>query len=48
METPRYQKTHKQSFFGEYLYDQIVPKDHFLRKLRERNIRIKTRIRKII
>ena len=35
METPRYQKTDKQSFFGEYLYDQIVPKDHFLRKLRE-------------
>ena len=35
METPQFQKTDQQSFFGEYLYDQIVPKDHFLRKLRE-------------
>lgn len=35
METPRFQKSDQQSFFGEYLYDQIVPRDHFLRKLRE-------------
>jgi len=28
-------ETGKSSFFGEYLYDQVVPKDHFLRKLAE-------------
>ena len=31
----RYAETGKDSFFGEYLYDQIVPQDHFLRKLKE-------------
>jgi len=31
----RFQRTGKGSFYGEYLYDRIVPQDHFLRKLRE-------------
>jgi hypothetical protein len=35
MEKERYVKTGKGSFFGDYLYDQIVPQDHFLRKLKE-------------
>ena len=33
MANPRYIQTDQQSFFGDYLYDQIVPEDHFLRKL---------------
>jgi len=33
METPRYIRTDHQSFYGDYLYDQIVPENHFLRKL---------------
>ena len=28
------QASRKNSFFGEYIYDQIVPQDHFLRKLK--------------
>ena len=28
-------ETGKNSFFGDYLYDQIVPEDHFLRKLKQ-------------
>ena len=35
MEQERYIETGSGSFFGEYLYDLVVPKDHFLRKLRE-------------
>jgi IS5 family transposase len=35
MEQPRYIETGKSSFFGEYVYDQIIPADHFLRKLNE-------------
>jgi IS5 family transposase len=35
METQRYVETGRNSFYGEYLYDQIVPQDHFLRKLRQ-------------
>ncbi len=35
METQRYVETGSHSFYGEYLYDQIVPQDHFLRKLRQ-------------
>lgn len=35
MEQERYIGTGRQSFYGEYLYDQIVPKNHFMRKLRE-------------
>ena len=31
----RFQSTGKTSFYGDYLYDQIVPPNHFLRKLRE-------------
>lgn len=35
MEQERYIETGSGSFFGEYLYDQVVAKDHFLRKLQE-------------
>jgi len=35
MAEERYVETGKNSFFGDYLYDQIVPQDHFLRKLKE-------------
>ncbi len=31
----RYIETGNQSFFGEYLYDQVIPAEHFLRKLRQ-------------
>jgi len=34
MEQKRYVKTGNNSFYGDYLYDQIIPPDHFLRKLR--------------
>jgi len=33
MEQKRFVKTDSDSFYGEYLYDQIVAQDHFLRKL---------------
>lgn len=33
MEPKRFVETGNQSFFGEYLYEQVVPQDHFLRKL---------------
>lgn len=35
MEQQRFVETGSGSFFGEYLYDQVVPEEHFLRKLRE-------------
>jgi IS5 family transposase len=35
METQRFVPTEEHSFFGAYLYDQIIPADHFLRKLRQ-------------
>ena len=35
METPRFKETGRDTFFGDYLYDQVVPQDHFLRKLRQ-------------
>jgi IS5 family transposase len=35
MEQERYIETGSGSFFGEYLYDLVVPQDHFLRKLQE-------------
>jgi len=35
MEQERYIETGSASFFEEYLYDRIVLKDHFLRKLHE-------------
>jgi len=34
MEQQRYVDTGNNSFFGAYLYDQVVPQGHFLRKLR--------------
>jgi IS5 family transposase len=33
MAKQRFIKTGNSSFFGDYLYDQVVPGDHFLRKL---------------
>ena len=33
MAKKRYADTRKDSFYGKYLYDQIVPEDHFLRLL---------------
>ncbi|MDY6845566.1 MAG: hypothetical protein SVP52_00315 [Chloroflexota bacterium] len=33
MAKKRYVDTRDQSFFGIYIYDQIIPKDHFLRLL---------------
>lgn len=33
MEKQRFVKTGNDSFYGNYLYDQVVPPDHFLRKL---------------
>jgi len=33
MAKKRYMDTREESFFGNYLYDQIVPQDHFLRLL---------------
>jgi len=35
MEKERFVETGNTSFFGEYLYNQVVPQDHFLRKLRD-------------
>jgi IS5 family transposase len=34
MEKQRFVETGSSSFFGEYLYDQVVPADHFLRQLK--------------
>ena len=35
MEKECYVETGSGSFFGEYLYDQVVAEGHFLRKLKE-------------
>ncbi len=35
MEKKRFVETGRDSFFGDYLYDQVVPQDHFLRKLKQ-------------
>lgn len=35
MEQERFVKTGNDSFYGDYLYDQVIPADHFLRKLRQ-------------
>jgi transposase len=35
MEQARFVETGSGTFFGEYLYDQVVPQDHFLRILRK-------------
>lgn len=34
MEQTRFVETGRDTFFGDYLYDQVVPQDHFLRVLR--------------
>ena len=34
MERERFVETGKSSFYGDYLYDQIVPENHFLRQLK--------------
>jgi len=31
--TARFRETGQGSFWGDYVYEQVVPKDHFLRKL---------------
>jgi IS5 family transposase len=33
--SPRYHETGKHSFFGDYVYERIIPKDHFLVALNE-------------
>jgi len=35
MASERFIETGKGTFYGEYVYDQVVPKDHFFRKLNE-------------
>lgn len=35
MASERFIETGKGTFYGEYIYDRVVPKDHFLRKLNE-------------
>jgi transposase len=35
MAKKRYVNTRDQSFFGNYIYDQVVPENHFLRLLNE-------------
>jgi len=35
MEQPHFVETGSSSFFGEYLYDQVVPQGHFLRQLKQ-------------
>jgi len=35
MEKEQFIETGKGSFFGEYLYDQIIPEVHFLRQLNQ-------------
>lgn len=35
MEKERFVETGRSSFFSDYLYDQIVSEDHFLRKLKQ-------------
>jgi hypothetical protein len=35
MEKVRFVETGSESFFGNYLYDQVVPAQHFLRKLNQ-------------
>lgn len=35
MGNERFRETGRDSFFGSFVYDQVVPKDHFLRRLNE-------------
>jgi len=34
MEQPRFEETGQNSFFGDFLYSQVVSENHFLRQLR--------------
>ena len=34
-QSTKFKKTSEDSFFGSFLYGQIIPKDHFLVKLKE-------------
>lgn len=35
MEKIRFVETGKDTFFGNYLYDQVAPEQHFLRQLKQ-------------
>jgi len=35
MAQARFAQTRKSTFYGEYIYDQVVPQDHFFRKMNE-------------
>jgi hypothetical protein len=35
MERQRFVETGRDSFFGDYLYNQVVPQEHFLRKMKQ-------------
>jgi hypothetical protein len=35
MTRERYKKQQAGSFFGDWIYDRVVPQDHFLRRLQE-------------
>ena len=35
MEKERFVETGKNSLFGDYIYEQIMPQEHFLRKLKQ-------------
>jgi hypothetical protein len=35
MGSERFQQQDRGSFFGDLIYDRVVPADHFLRKLEE-------------
>ena len=35
MASERFIETGKGTFYGEYIYDRVVPKDHFFRNLNE-------------
>jgi hypothetical protein len=35
MEKQRFVETGSSSFFGDYLYDQVIPQGHFLRQLKQ-------------
>ena len=35
MEQKRIVETGRSSLFGDYLYDQVVPRDHFLRRMKQ-------------
>ena len=35
MPRPRFRDTDKDSFFGYFVYDRVVPQGHFLRRLNQ-------------